>query len=121
MIRARPTISSIDDADAVLADRAHAQLGLEGHAELAHDDHVERGAERSGDLGGDRHPAAGQPSTTTLAAQMTSRAARRRFQPRIETIGEDLQLAQPPDHNPWSADDAEDARADGPHDGVSQA
>ena len=51
----------VDDPHAVLADRAHRQLGLERHAELADDDHVERGAERGRDLERDRHSAAREP------------------------------------------------------------
>ncbi len=47
----------VDDADAVLADRAHRQLGLAGRPDLAHQDHVERRVEGAGDLERNRHAA----------------------------------------------------------------
>lgn len=40
----------VEHAQPVLADRPHAELGLEGYAELADHDHVERRTERGGDL-----------------------------------------------------------------------
>ena len=51
----------VQHARALLADRAHRELGLPGHAELAHDEHVERSTERDRDRRGDRDAAAGEP------------------------------------------------------------
>src|SRR5690606_6982891 len=50
----------VDHPGAVLADRAHAQLGLERHAQLADDDDVQRRAQRGGDLVGHRDTTPGQ-------------------------------------------------------------
>jgi hypothetical protein len=47
----------VDDPHAVLADRAHAQLGLERHTELADHDHIQRGMQGPGHLERDGHPA----------------------------------------------------------------
>jgi hypothetical protein len=47
----------VDAPYAVLADRAHAQLRLEGHAEFAHQDDVQRRSEVPGDFRGDRDAA----------------------------------------------------------------
>src|ERR1039458_3486232 len=51
----------VDDPDTVLAERTHGQLGLGRQADLADQDDVQRGAERPGDLIGDRDAAPGQP------------------------------------------------------------
>ncbi len=59
----------VDDAHPALADRAHAQLGLERHAELAHHDHVQRGVQHLRDLGRHRNTAAGKPEDDHLAAR----------------------------------------------------
>ena len=50
----------VDDADVVLTDRAHGELRLERYAELSNHDHIERNVQGRGDLGRDRHAAAGE-------------------------------------------------------------
>ena len=69
----------VDDAHAVLADRAHRELRLRRQPDLADEDHVERHAERGRHLVGDRHPTPGSPSTTSPAVGTpASFSARRR-------------------------------------------
>ncbi|GAA2811215.1 hypothetical protein GCM10020219_099130 [Nonomuraea dietziae] len=50
----------VQNAHAVLADRAERQLRPDGHAELAHQDDVERRPDGVGHLEGDRDAAAGK-------------------------------------------------------------
>jgi flavin-binding protein dodecin len=50
----------VDDPYPALANRSHAQLGLERHTELANHDHIERCLKRCGDLKGNRDASARQ-------------------------------------------------------------
>jgi len=65
----------VDHPDAVLADRAHGQLGLGGQADLADQDDVQPGTERPGDLIGDRDAAPGQADDHAARSPLYRRQA----------------------------------------------
>ena len=67
----------VEDADAALGDRAHAELRVPGRADLPHDEHIEWRTQRSGDLEGDRHAA-------TREADHDGMLGGERLQPRAE-------------------------------------
>ena len=60
----------VDDAHAILADRTHTELRLEGHAELANHDDVKWRIECPCNFVGDRHAAPGQAEHHHRAMQM---------------------------------------------------
>ena len=63
---------AVDDEDAVLAERAHGQLGLGGHADLADHDHVEGRTECGRHLEADRHAATGQAEDDHVGRRQVS-------------------------------------------------
>ena len=65
----------VEHAYTVLADRAHAQLWLEGDTELAHHDHVEGRVERSGDFERDRHASSGKADHNRMLGTQVPQAS----------------------------------------------
>ena len=73
---------------AVLTDRAECQFRLVGDAELTHDDDIEGCAQGLGDLGGHRHPAAGQPHHDDVLTAQVGQLIRESAS-RLAAVGEE--------------------------------